>query len=99
MNLEKKEKEKKKKEREQGGPVETHGGSEVAGLRQWGMGTNGAVAGGSDVGMRVSVRVTKGKCVRVWEGLRKAWVAAAEKIEGFRVSNSYIYRGFFVISR
>ena len=32
------------------------------------MGTNGVVADGSDVGMRVSVRVTKGKCVRVREG-------------------------------
>ena len=43
------------------------------------MGTNGAVGGGSDVGMRVSVRVTKGKCVRVREGLREAATAAAEK--------------------
>ena len=32
------------------------------------MGTNGVVADGSDAGMRVSVRVTKGKCVRVREG-------------------------------
>ena len=60
------------------------------------MGTNGAVAGGSDAGMRVSVRWTKGKCVRV----REAAAAAAEKNEGLRVSNSYIYIGdFFVISR
>ena len=29
------------------------------------MGTNGAVTGGNDAGMRVSVRVTRGKCVRV----------------------------------
>ena len=34
---------------------------------------NGAVSSGSDAGMRVSVRVTKGKCVRV----REAVVAAA----------------------
>ena len=61
------------------------------------MGTNGAVVGSSDAGMRVSVRVTKGKCVRVREGLREATV---EKNEGLiRVSNNYIYRGFFVISR
>ena len=58
------------------------------------MGTNGAVVGSSDVGMRV----TKGKCVKVREGLREAAVTAAEKNEGLRVSNSYIYRGFFVIS-
>ena len=34
------------------------------------MGTNGVVADGSDAGMRVrvNVRVTKGKCVRVREG-------------------------------
>ena len=56
------------------------------------MGTNGAVAGGSDAGMRVSVRWTKGKCVRV----REAAAAAAEKNEGLRVSNSYIYRGGFL---
>ena len=62
------------------------------------MGTNGAVASSSDAGMRVSVRVTKGKCVRVREGLREAVTASAEKNEGLRVSNSYIYRGFFVIS-
>ena len=55
------------------------------------MGTNGAVAGGNDAGMRVSVRMTKGKCVRVREGLREAAVAAAEKNEGLRVSNHYIY--------
>ena len=36
------------------------------------MGTNGAVVGDSDAGMRLSVRVTKGKCVRVREGLREA---------------------------
>ena len=61
------------------------------------MGTNGAVAGGNDAGMRVSVRMTKGKCVRVREGLREA---AVEKNEGLiRVSNNYIYMGFFVISR
>ena len=59
------------------------------------MGTNGAVVGSSDARMRVSVRVTKGKCVSVRERLREA---AAEKNEGLRVSNSYIYRGFFVIS-
>ena len=74
--------------------METHEGSEAAGLRQCGVGTNGAVAGGSDAGMRVSVRGTKGKCVRV----REAAATAAEKNEGLRVSNSYIYRGFFVIS-
>ena len=62
------------------------------------MGTNRALAGSSDAGMRVSVRVTKGKCVKVREGLREAAVTAAEKNEGLRVSNSYIYRGFFVIS-
>ena len=62
------------------------------------MGTNGAVASSSDAGMRVSVRVTKGKCVRVREGLREAAATTAEKNEGLRVSNSYIYRGFFVIS-
>ena len=62
------------------------------------MGTNGAVVGSSDAGMRVSVRVTKGKCVKVKEGLREAAVIATEKNEGLRVSNSYIYRGFFVIS-
>ena len=57
------------------------------------MGTNGAVVGSSDAGMRV----TKGKCVRVREGLREATV---ENNEGLiRVSNNYIYRGFFVISR
>ena len=50
------------------------------------MGTNGAVADGSDAGMRVSVRGTKGKCVRVREA-----AAAAEKNERLRVSNSYIY--------
>ena len=61
------------------------------------MGTNRAVVGSSDAGMRVSVRVTKGKCVRVREGLREA---AVEKNEGLiRVSNNYIYMGFFVISR
>ena len=60
---------------------------------------NGAVVGDSDARMRVSVRVTKGKCVRVREGLREAAATAAEKNEGLRVSNSYIYRGFFVISR
>ena len=43
------------------------------------MGTNGAVGDDSDVGMRVSVTVTKGKCVRVREGLREAAAAAAEK--------------------
>ena len=64
------------------------------------MGTNGAVADGSDAGMRVSVRGTKGKCVRVRlkEGVREAAAATTEKNEGLRVSNSYIYRGFFVIS-
>ena len=67
------------------------------------MGTNGAMAGSSDAGMRVSVRVTKGKCVRVREGLREAATTATKKNEGLRVSNSYIYiyiyrRGFFVIS-
>ena len=62
------------------------------------MGTNWAVVGSSDAGMRVSVRVTKGKCVKVREGLREAAVTTAEKNEGLRVSNSYIYRGFFVIS-
>ena len=56
------------------------------------MGTNGAVADGSDAGMRVSVRGTKGKCVRV----REAAATAAEKNEGLRVSNSYIYRGGFL---
>ena len=61
MNPQKKRKRKRKrKERERGGPVETHKGREAAGLRQWGVGTNGAVVGGSDAGMRVSVRVTKG---------------------------------------
>ena len=57
------------------------------------MGTNGAVADGSDAMMRVSVRGTKGKCVRV----REAVAVAAEKIKGLRVSNSYIYiyRRFF----
>ena len=39
------------------------------------MGTNGVVADGSDAGMRVSVRGTKGKCVRVREA------AAAKKNE------------------
>ena len=76
--------------------METHEGSEAAGLRQCGVGTNGAVAGGSDAGMRVSVRGTKGKCVRVREAAAAA--AVAKKNEGLRVSNSYIYRGFFVIS-
>ena len=33
---------------------------------------NGAVVCDSDARMRVSVRVTKGKCVRVREGLREA---------------------------
>ena len=59
---------------------------------------NGAVVCDSDARMGVSVRVTKGKCVRVREGLREAAATAAEKNEGLRVSNSYIYRGFFVIS-
>ena len=36
------------------------------------MGTNGPMAGSNDAGMRVSVRVTKGKCVRAREGLREA---------------------------
>ena len=60
MNLEKKE------DRERGGPVETHGGSEAAGLRQWGMGTNGAMAGSGDAGMRV--RVNEWVRMRVHEG-------------------------------
>ena len=52
MNPEKKRKEKEKeKDRERGGPVETHGGREVAGLRQWGVGTNGAVVGSGDAGI------------------------------------------------
>ena len=63
------------------------------------MGTYGVVVGGSDVGMRVSVRVTKGKCVRVREGLRRReLLLLLKKMRDFvRVSNSYIYRGFFVI--
>ena len=59
---------------------------------------NGAVANSSDAGMRVSVRVTKGKCVRVRlkEGVREAAAATTEKNEGLRVSNSYIYIGVFL---
>ena len=63
MSLEKKKK--KKKGRERGDPVETRrerGGA--AGLRQWGVGTNGAVAGGGDAGM--TVIVTEGKSVWRW---------------------------------
>ena len=63
------------------------------------MGTNGAVVGGSDEGMRVSVRVTKGKCVRVREALRRHELLLLKKMRDLvRVSNNYIYiGGFFVI--
>ena len=78
MNLEKrKRKKKKKKDRERGGSVETKGGSEAAGLRQWGMGINGVVASGSDAGMRV--RVIEGKSVWGWgrgvASMRLKWVS------------------------
>ena len=77
----KKRKEKEKeKDRERGGPVETHGGSEVAGLRQWGVGTNGAVVGNGDAGMRV--RVTKGKSVWGW---RRGAAGMRLKLEWVRI--------------
>ena len=60
------------------------------------MGTNGAVVSGSDAGMRMSVRVTKGKCVRVREGLRRRELLLLKKMRDLvRVSNSYIYIGVF----
>ena len=44
------------------------------------MGTNGAVVGGSDARMRASVRVTKGKCERVREGLRRRELLLLKKM-------------------
>ena len=73
-------KKRKEKDRERGGPMETHGGSEVAGLRQWGVGTNGAVVGSGDAGMRV--RVTKGKSVWGW---RRGAAGMRLKLEWVRI--------------